>query len=40
MGGTFDILHVGHKALLDAAFALGGEVFIGLTTDAMARQTR
>jgi inosine/xanthosine triphosphatase len=40
MGGTFDILHPGHEALLDAAFALGGEVFIGLTTDAMALQGR
>ena len=40
MGGTFDILHPGHEALLTAAFALGGEVFIGLTTDGMARQTR
>jgi len=40
MGGTFDILHSGHEALLDAAFALGGEVFIGLTTDAMALQGR
>jgi len=40
MGGTFDILHAGHEALLDAAFALGGEVFIGLTTDAMALQGR
>lgn len=40
MGGTFDILHVGHEALLGAAFALGGEVFIGLTTDAMAREMR
>jgi len=40
MGGTFDILHPGHEALLDAAFALGGEVFIGLTTDAMALKGR
>src|SRR2546427_2116956 len=40
MGGTFDILHPGHEALLGAAFALGGDVFIGLTTDGMARQTR
>src|SRR3989442_1420999 len=40
MGGTFDVLHAGHEALLDAAFALGGEVFIGLTTDAMALQGR
>ena len=40
MGGTFDILHPGHEALLDAAFVLGGDVFIGLTTDAMALQGR
>ena len=40
MGGTFDLLHAGHEALLDAAFALGGDVFIGLTTDAMALQGR
>ncbi len=40
MGGTFDVLHAGHEALLDAAFALGGDVFIGLTTDAMALQSR
>ncbi|OGS49563.1 MAG: hypothetical protein A3K65_07680, partial [Euryarchaeota archaeon RBG_16_68_12] len=40
MGGTFDLLHAGHEALLDAAFALGGEVFIGLTTDAMALRSR
>src|SRR3989449_8894934 len=40
MGGTFDILHPGHEALLNAAFSLGGEVFIGLTTDAMALQGR
>ncbi|HTD81343.1 MAG TPA: pantetheine-phosphate adenylyltransferase, partial [Thermoplasmata archaeon] len=40
MGGTFDFLHAGHEALLDAAFDLGGEVFIGLTTDAMALQGR
>jgi len=40
MGGTFDVVHAGHEALLQAAFALGGEVFIGLTTDAMALRTR
>ncbi|HLE46030.1 MAG TPA: inosine/xanthosine triphosphatase [Thermoplasmata archaeon] len=39
-GGTFDLLHAGHEALLEGAFALGGEVFIGLTTDAMALRTR
>lgn len=41
MGGTFDILHDGHKALLEAAFALRPEtVLIGLTTDRFARESR
>ncbi len=34
LGGTFDRLHVGHDALLRAAFSAGETVFIGLTTDA------
>ncbi len=41
MGGTFDVLHDGHKALLDAAFGLRPEaVLIGVTTDRFARETR
>ena len=41
MGGTFDLLHDGHKALLDAAFALRPEtVLIGLTTDRFAKESR
>lgn len=41
MGGTFDLLHDGHKALLSAAFGLKPEVvLIGLTTDRLARETR
>ncbi len=41
MGGTFDVLHRGHRALLDAAFAAGDEgVSIGVTTDAFANERR
>ncbi len=34
VGGTFDRLHLGHKALLDRAFELGGEVIVGVTSNA------
>jgi inosine/xanthosine triphosphatase len=41
MGGTFDVLHRGHRALLEAAFAAGDEgVAIGVTTDAFANARR
>lgn len=39
IGGTFDILHDGHKALLRKAFELG-EVTVGLTSDGMAREMK
>lgn len=35
IGGTFDIIHKGHKALIDKAFEIGEQVFIGLTSDKM-----
>ncbi len=40
VGGTFEYLHDGHKALIKKAFefAAGGEVYIGLTSNEMARQ--
>ncbi len=34
-GGTFDTIHRGHRALLDAAFDASEKVIIGLTSDAM-----
>ena len=39
IGGTFDLIHQGHQALLKRSFKLG-KVTIGLTSDAMARRTR
>jgi len=37
VGGTFDMLHKGHKALLRKALEVGEHVIIGLTTDEFAR---
>lgn len=39
IGGTFESLHKGHRFFLEKAFGLG-EVFIGLTSDQMARKTK
>ena len=33
MGGTFDIIHRGHLALLENAFEISDKVIIGLTSD-------
>lgn len=38
VGGTFDLLHQGHKQLLQKAFSLGENVSIGLTTDSFNRE--
>ncbi len=40
VGGTFDELHKGHRALLLKAFEVGENVQIGLCTDEFARKLR
>ena len=36
LGGTFDIIHVGHIALLEKGFSISKKVIIGLTSDEFA----
>ncbi len=40
LGGTFEVIHKGHRTLLARAFALGDEVLIGLTSDQLANRNR
>lgn len=35
VGGTFDLLHKGHRALIEKAFELGKYVIVGLTSNEM-----
>ena len=36
LGGTFDIIHKGHFALLQKGFSISSKVIIGLTSDELA----
>ena len=38
MGGTFDVVHIGHMALLDKAFSISSKVIIGLSSDQLAKK--
>jgi len=38
LGGTFDIVHKGHMALLSKAFSISEHVIIGLTSDKFIKQ--
>lgn len=38
MGGTFDVIHKGHMALLESAFSISDKVIIGLTSDELAKK--
>ncbi len=40
LGGTFNVLHLGHKALIDRAFEVADSVVIGITSDAFASKTK
>src|SRR5207245_6568102 len=40
VGGTFDILHIGHEKLLAKAFELGELVFVGITGDRLVSRLR
>ena len=40
MGGTFDLFHNGHQALILKAFEIGNRVLIGLSSDAFLKKMR
>jgi len=38
LGGTFDIIHAGHIAILDKGFSISKKVIIGLTSDELVQK--
>jgi len=39
MGGTFDIVHIGHLSLIEKAASISEKVIIGLTSDSLATKS-
>ena len=39
MGGTFDIIHVGHLSLIEKAVSISEKIIIGLTSDSLATKS-
>ena len=39
MGGTFDIIHIGHLSLIEKAASISEKVIIGLTSDSLATKS-
>ncbi len=40
IGGTFDLLHLGHQEFIEHAFSLGERVTIGITSDTLVRKLK
>ena len=40
VAGTFNILHSGHRRLIEHAFSIADEVYVGISSDAMASSGR
>jgi len=40
VGGTLETLHRGHRVFLQKTFSLDGKIYIGLTSDKMAFETK
>ena len=39
MGGTFDIIHIGHLSLIEKAASISEKIIIGLTSDSLATKS-
>ena len=40
IGGTFNVIHIGHERLFETAFAVGEQVVVGLTSDVFAHSVK